>query len=135
MKAGDEARFYLDENLPRKLTSFLHGLEVPIESVERGIGDEEIVRRVARHGHRGVWITQDLAARDDHRNAILDSGISVAWLHSGNGPPLKSAFLALTFVYRFRARIEASAVPLYFDVKEVSYPRGPSAMISVQTKL
>lgn len=129
MKSSDEVRFFLDENLPRKLTSFLEALEVPIGPLERGIGDDEVVRRVGVFGHRGVWVTQDLAARDDHRTAILESGISVAWLHSGSGPPLKAAFLALSFLYRFWTRIEESKVPLYFDVKEVGYPRGPSAVV------
>ena len=130
-----ELRFFLDENLPRSLTSFLRAMKVQIDSVQRGIGDGEIVRRAGRHGHRGVWITQDLSARKTHRSAILDSGVSVAWLHSGSGPALKSALLAVAFVYRFSPQVEASGVPLYFDVREVSLPHGTSAVVSVQTEL
>ena len=130
-----DLRFYLDENLSRRLTRLLRGMKVPIDSVQRGIDDEEIVRRIGAHRHRGVWITQDLAAKDDHRGAILDSGISVAWLHSGSGPPLKPTFLAVAFIYRFSTRVEESCVPLYFDVREVSIPHGTSAVVSVQTEL
>ena len=130
-----ELRFYLDENLPGRLTGLLRGLKVPIDSVQHGIGDEEILRRVGQHGHLGVWITQDLAAKNDHRSAILESGISIAWLHSGSGPPLKPVLLAVAFVYRFSPQVEASDVPLYFDVREVSLPDGTSAVASVQTEL
>lgn len=130
-----DLRFFLDENLPRSLTRFRVALKVPIDSVQYGIGDEEIARRIGVHGHRGVWITQDLAARDNHRDAIVDSGISVAWLHSGNGPALKSALLAVAFVYRFSSRVDESSVPLYFDVREVGFSHGTSAYVSVQTEL
>lgn len=130
-----DSRFYLDENLSRRLTSLLRGMKVPIDSVQRGIDDEEIVRRIGAHRHRGVWITQDLAAKNDHRSAILESGISIAWLHSGSGPPLKPVLLAVAFVYRFSPQVEASDVPLYFDVREVSLPNGTSAVASVQTEL
>lgn len=130
-----EFRFFLDENLPRSLTRFLRTMKVPIDSVQRGIDDEVIVRRIGEHRHRGVWITQDIKARVLHRSAILDSGISVAWLHSGSGPPLKAALLAVAFVYRFGSQIETSNLPLYFDVREVSFQEGTSAVVSVQTEL
>lgn len=135
MTSSEGVRFFVDENLPRRLTGFLSKLKVPIESVARGIGDKEIISIVGEYGSRGVWITQDLAARDDHRVEILESGISVAWLHSGSDPPLKSAFLTLSFVYRFWSLIESSGVPLYFNVREVSAARGPSAVVSTRTKL
>lgn len=130
MKPHAGVRFYVDENLPPRLTDFLSWLKVPIESVEKGMLDDDIFPLVGRHGPRGVWITQDLAAKKDHRDAILESGISVAWLHSGSDPPLTAAFLTLSFVYRFTAQIEATDEPLYFNVRVVSSPSGPNAEVS-----
>ena len=114
----DDVRFFIDENLPKTISTWLTRLGVEAKFVPRGKKDPEIIADIGEHGQRGVWITGDKRARREHREAILRHGISVAWIVGRDMNQLKSTFLAFTFVYRYRGVLEKSGVPLYYEVSE-----------------
>lgn len=110
-------------------------LGVTVEPVARGSKDPVTIADLGQFGCHGVWITKDRRARVQHRDAILRSGISVAWINCGNASRLTMAFLVLSFVYRYRGRIGESVVPLYFDVRERVTRGVPSAVVRVSGEL
>ena len=128
-------RFYLDEGLPGVIAQGLTRLGVTVEPVVRGSKDPATIAELGRFGCHGVWITKDRRARVQHRDAILRSGISVAWINCGNASRLTMAFLVLSFVYRYGGRIGVSKEPLYFDVRERVTRGVPSAVVRLSREL
>ena len=131
MNFGTGIRFFLDENLPRRLARFLKELDYEIESVVKGSEDPAIIDSISVHGHRGVWLTQDLAARRDFRLKIMRANISVAWFRSGSDSKRKTAFMVTSFIYQYQSLLLNAAKPLYFDVREREF--GGIPRLRVQT--
>ena len=121
--------YYLDEGLSEHLVGGLKRFDFRCKRLEEGMHDVAIIEQIGEHGHLGVWLTRDLATKRDHRNHILDSGISVAWIHDQNGSPAKHCFLVYNFVYRYGKTIAKSDSPLYFDVQERLTKGIPSTVV------
>ena len=131
----DKVVYYLDEGLPDYVADWMKKVGLAFEAVKPSTPDHLLIRTIGECRHRGVWITQDLGSRREHRSLILNQGISVAWIKCGNATRLKKAFLVFSFAYRFKRHLELADAPLYFEVREIRYGGKPSAVVSVQTKL
>ena len=77
-----QPRFLLDESLSHVVADALEMVGYPITSCQKeglaGCPDEELIPWMGERGY--VWITKDGAAQNEHRAAIQQAQISVAWL-------------------------------------------------------
>lgn len=128
-------RCLLDEDLNWRIADGLRHLGVKIKPVQKGTKDTEIIKNLSKFRQRGVWITADQRARREYSVQIMNAGISVAWIDVHNASSLKQGFLVYSFVYAYLGLIQASDVPLYFNVREGAFRGIPAALIDVKREL
>lgn len=118
--------FYLiDECLSSKLADVftIYGFNMTcVEKEFEGrlrVTDEEIIEWLGQHSqHKAIWITGDKAAQKNHAKLILDSSISVLWLHGPRGRNLSSIqeLQLLSFVIEKVTEIALSTeMPVYLE--------------------
>lgn len=134
-KSCSEVVYYLDEGLPNCVADWMKRVGLAFVAVQPSTPDNVLIREIGEFRHRGVWVTQDLRSRHEHRNLIIDQGISVAWIDCGNATKLKRAFLVVSFAYMSRQRLRDSIAPVYFSVSENLRGELPGASVSVLAKI
>ena len=126
-----EPHYYLDEGLSAPLASGLRRFGFRCTRLPERTPDEVSIKQIGKaDGRLGVWMSRDLASVRDHRDGILDSGISLALIRDENGTGAKHCFLVYNFVYQYRQVISASDAPLYFEVRERITDGIPNAVVS-----
>ena len=127
---ANTARILVDEDLSPRLIRLLQRLKYDVERVPRGTKDTDIIQSLGTvHGCNGVWITADRAAMTEHRDDILSSGISIAFLNVHNALRDTQCFMIFSFIYR-RGRSTTNAnSPLYFRLDLRQSPLGPNIAI------
>ena len=98
-KSCSEVVYYLDEGLPNYVADWMKRVGLEFVAVQPSTPDNVLIRAIGELRHRGVWVTQDLRSRHEHRSLIMNQGISVAWIDCGNATRLKRAFLVVSFAY------------------------------------
>lgn len=108
--------YVIDENLSPAIANLLTTSKFRAEVVQLSRPDGELLERIRRrYPIHSVMITGDHAMRGEHRQALIDSGASVAWLRANNEPGLTQVHLATAFVIAMHQALEAALDPVYFE--------------------
>ena len=131
MKFAVEPHYYLDEGLSPPLAGGLRRFGFRCTRLPEQTPDEVSIEQIGKnHGRFGVWVSRDLDSARDHRNAILNAGVSIALIRDENGTQAKHCFFVYSFMYRYRNAIAESNSPLCFEVRERRINGIPSAVVS-----
>lgn len=115
---GRQLRYFVDANLTSKIMLCFNVLRIPTGRLQKDKPDEWVLGRLdAQADFHPVWITGDHEARTEHPQAIIDSGVSVAWLRANHARTPKQVVFALWFVLATQQELAASDQPLYFEVE------------------
>lgn len=115
--------YVVDEKLPAAIARMLANFGFQAEVVQLNPTDHDILERIRRrYPVHSVMITGDHAMRRDHRQPLIDSGASVAWLQANNEPGLTQIHMATAFVITMHETLESAMDPLCFDLILESSP-------------
>ena len=134
-ESDGKLHFLLDAGLPAGIAVGLRRLGVEIDAVEGPKPDEDVIGMIAEYRHRGVWITQDVDARHEHRDSILSTGVSVAWIRTHNVKSLTKLFLVMAIVHGRRDVLLDANEPRYLDVWEHESRGVRTAWVRMSTEL
>lgn len=111
-------RYFVDPNLTSKIMLCFNSLRIPACRLQKNLVDPILLAAMSKERHeRVVWITGDHQARTLHKDDIVASGVSVAWVYANHANQATQVFLALGFVLSAGAAISDSERPMYFEVK------------------
>lgn len=112
-----DVEYVVDENLPPAIVDILAKSDYRARAVQLGKHDEELLDQIRRsYPTHSVMITGDHAMRDHHREALINSGASVAWLRANDQPGLTQINMATAFVIAMHQTLEKALDPVYFDL-------------------
>lgn len=113
-----EVVYVVDENLTPHIASFLKSRRYDAEVAPLGTPDPQILVRLSRrYPVHPVLVTGDHKMDARHRRAIIDSRVSVAWLHANQAGAVAHMALATAFVIAMHATLESALDPVYFDLR------------------
>lgn len=122
-------RFVFDEHFSELLARGFRAVGFLAERVPARQRDEITIEDVADTDGPAIWITKDVDAADDHRRVIERSGASIAFLRPGNPSPTQTAFLTISFMYRFEDEVAANPGS-YYVIRERRAEGRPRAVIN-----